>query len=45
MSKYTKKLRDSFKDEHDVALEMLLSWIAVMLTATVVLMLLGMCSG
>ena len=45
MSKYSKKLRESFGDDKDVALELMLFWIGSMLTLVVVLMLFGMCSG
>jgi len=45
MSKYTKKLRESFGDDKDVALELMLFWIGSMLTLVVVLMILGIFSG
>lgn len=45
MSKYTKKLKDSFGDDKDVALELMLFWIGSMLTLAVILMILGAVSG
>ena len=45
MSKYTKKLKESFLDDHDLSLELLLFWIDIMLTSLVVLILIGMCGG
>ena len=45
MSKYTKKLKESFGDDKDVALELMLFWIGGMLTLVVGLMLLGILSG
>jgi len=45
MSKYTKKLRESFGDDKDVALELMLFWIGSMLTLVVALMILGIFSG
>ncbi len=45
MKEYLRKLRASFRDEHDVAMELTLGWIAIMLTAVVILMVLGMLSG
>jgi len=45
MSKYTKKLKESFSDDKDVALELMLFWIGSMLTLIAFLVILGMCSG
>jgi len=45
MSKYTKKLKESFGDDKDVALELMLFWIGGMLTLVVIFMVLGMFGG
>ena len=42
MRKYLKKLADSIMDEHNVFAELMLAWIAIMLTLLVILMFIGM---
>ena len=41
MIKYLKRLSKSMRDENDLFMELMLAWIAIMLTAVVVLVLIG----
>ena len=45
MRKYLKKLSDSILDEHNVFAELMLAWIAIMLTLLVILMIVGINMG
>lgn len=43
MRKYLRKLAESLKDDKNVATEMYLAWLSIVMTGILLLMLLGYC--